>query len=331
MFEQYKSQVPALDCAAEASRIQAMMAHTVSRVLLRRGLVLGVSGGVDSALCVSLAARAVGPDRVFALMMPEKDHGGDDQARAIDLCRSLGIEYEIQDITSALAGLGCYRRRDAAIKRLFPEYEPGCLHKIVLARSPLDSDAFASFDLVVRWPSGQELRRRMPADVYREVVAATNLKQRARKTVEYLHAERLNYAVLGTPNRLEYELGFFVRGGDGLADLKPIAHLYKTQVYALAEYLGVPQTITSQPPSTGTYSLSQTQDEFYFGLPLGQVDYLLYAYNAAMPIEAVAGRLGLDIQAIRRVYRDMEGKRRVAVRTLREAILVEPVGQDAAE
>ena len=170
------------------------------------------------------------------------------------------------------------------------------------------------FNLTVESPAGERTTKRMPASVYNRVVAATNMKQRTRKLIEYSHADANNYAVLGTPNRLEYELGFFVRGGDGLADIKPIAHLYKTQVYSLAEHLGVPASIRSQPPTTDTYSLPQTQDEFYFALPYPEMDLMLWAWEHGVDAEAAAGPMGFEPPQVERVYRDIEGKRRVAAR-----------------
>ena len=165
----------------------------------------------------------------------------------------------------------------------------------------------------------------MPTDVYLAVVAATNMKQRTRKMMEYTHAESRNFAVIGTPNRLEYELGFFVRGGDGLADLKPIAHLFKSQVYALAEHFGLPQSIRSQMPSTDTYSLPQSQEEFYFALPYHEMDLLLYAWHDNVPAAEAATAMGLQPDQVERVYRDLVAKPRVAERLARDAETVEKI------
>lgn len=312
----------AVDGAAEAERIGKAVVEWLAGPLRRRGLVLGVSGGVDSAVCASLAVRALGPDRVFGLLMPERDCPPEDRERAAGLCRRLGIACVEEDITDGLAAMGCYARRDAAIRRMFPQYAADWRQKIVLGNDPLRDDRLPYFDLVARAPDGQAWRARMPAEIYLQVVAATNMKQRLRKLVECYHAERLNYAVLGTPNRLEYELGFFVRGGDGLADIKPIAHLYKSQVYALAEFLGVPEDIRRQPPSTATYSLEQTQQEFYFGLPWQAVDQLLWAQHHNVPAAEAGEDLGLTVVQVERAWRDMAGKRRLAARSLAPALVM---------
>jgi NAD+ synthase len=262
--------------------------------------------------------------------MPERDSAPDGTDRGKRLCEHLGIEYVIEDIAPVLEALGCYRRRDEAIRKLFPEYSPGYRQKIAVAENLLGRDRLNYFNLIIESPDGRREKQRMPLEVYLQVVAATNMKQRTRKLLEYYHAERLNYAVLGTPNRLEYDLGFFVRGGDGLADLKPIAHLYKTQVYSLAEYLAVPEEIRRQPPSTDTYSLPQTQEEFYFALPYNQMDLVLYALLHDVPADETGPALGLTAEQVQRVYRDIAAKQRTASRLLHAALLV-PDARSTAE
>jgi len=308
-----------------AESIESAMKRLVGRELKRRGITLGVSGGIDSAVCAALAVRAVGADRVVALLMPEADSDPDSTARGRELCDQLGLKYELEDIAPTLEAAGCYRRRDAAIRRVFPEYGPDWRQKITLAEGLLDTDRVSYFNLTVASPDGEMQTRRMPTDVYLEVVAATNMKQRTRKLMEYFHAEARNFAVIGTPNRLEYELGFFVRGGDGLADLKPIAHLYKTQVYALAEHLELPESIRSQPPSTDTYSLPQTQEEFYFALPYDRMDLMLWAWHHDVPAAEAATVMDLEPEQIERVYRDIVAKRRMAERLMRDAAKVEEI------
>jgi NAD+ synthase len=314
-----------LDCAEALRRTDSSIREIVARQLRRRGVVVGVSGGVDSCVCAALAARALGPERVLALLMPERDSAPESTAKGQTLCAHLGIEYVLEDIAGILEALGCYRRRDAAIRELFPQFGPGYRQKIAVAENLLDEDRVNYFNLVVESPDGVQDKKRMPLEVYLQVVAATNMKQRTRKLLEYYHAEARNYAVIGTPNRLEYDQGFFVRGGDGLADLKPIAHLYKTQVYALARHLGLPDEICNQVPSTDTYSLPQTQEEFFFALPYDQMDLLLYAYGHGVPAEQAAEILGLNERQVERVYRDIVSKRRTTKQLHQPAILLEKV------
>lgn len=314
-----------IDYAAAAREIEESIRSIVAVDLRRQGVVLGVSGGIDSAVCATLAVRALGPERVRLLLMPEKESSPDSTRRGRLLCQGLGVEPVMETITAPLTALGCYERRDSAIRRLFPEYGQGWKQKIGLAAGLLDHDRVNYFTITVESPDGVRQTSRMPVDVYLSVVAATNLKQRVRKTMEYTHADMLNYAVLGTPNRLEYELGFFVRGGDGLADLKPIAHLYKTQVYAMAAHLGVPLDIRNQAPSTDTYTLEQSQEEFYYALPYDQLDLALCAYGNGVSEADAAKGLGIAPEQVARVYKDITLKRRTSARILRDAVLVQEV------
>ena len=311
-----------IDCEKVAAQIEEAIREIVGRRLRRRGVVVAVSGGVDSAVCAVLAARSLGPQRVFGLLLPERDSAADTNAKGRVVCEFAGISGQTEDIAPVLDALGCYHRRNEAVRRIFPDYGPGWRMKITVADNLLDQDRLNYFNLVVESPDGRQERQRMPLEVYLQVVAATNMKQRTRKLLEYYHAERLNYAVLGTPNRLEYDLGFFVRGGDGLADLKPIAHLYKTQVYALARFLGLPEEICSQAPSTDTYSMPQTQEEFYFALPYDQMDLLLYAFVNDVPVEQAGETAGLKAEQVERVYRDIRAKRRTAAQLNQAPLLV---------
>jgi NAD+ synthase len=293
----------------------------------RRGAVLGLSGGIDSSVVAALAARAFGPEKVVGLLMPESDSASDTLRLSRLAADSLGIETVLEDITPALEALGCYRRRDDAIRKVLPAYGDGWRAKIVLP-SVVDSDAFRLFSVVAVDPDGAQHRARLTAEAYLEVVAATNFKQRTRKMVEYHHADRLNYAVLGTPNRLEYDQGFFVKNGDGAADVKPIAHLYKSQVYQLAGALGVPEEIRTRPPTTDTYSMPQSQEEFYFSLPYDAMDLCLYAVDRGLPPEAVADALELSVDQARRVFDDIAAKRRVARYLHAAPVLLGPVGSE---
>ncbi len=299
-----------LDAAAEADRICGWIQRTLPR-LRKRGMVVAFSGGIDSSVVGALVVRALRPDHVFGLMMPEEDSSPETDRLGRLIIDHLGVKFSYENITPVLAGFGCYRRRDEAIRTVVPEYQDGWKHKIVLP-PVTESDRYRVYSLVVQAPDGTQTTVRLPLDAYLQIVAATNFKQRTRKTLEYFHADRLNFAVAGTPNLLEYDQGFFVKLGDGAADLKPIAHLYKSQVYQLAEYLGVPAEIRQRQPTTDTYSLAQSQEEFYFSLPYEQMDLCLYARNHGVPAAEVAPELGLTAEQVERVYRDIDGKRRFA-------------------
>ena len=321
-----------LDAGEATQRIAASLRARVGEDLRRAGLVVAMSGGVDSSVCAALAARAVGARHVLGLGLPERESDPRSLALARGWAEQLGIDFLVEDITPALEACGCYERRDAAVRRLVPEFGAGWRSKLVLDGGGVDSDRLNVCFLAVQAPGQAERRVRLPARELREIVAATNFKQRIRTMLAYHHADRLNYAVVGTPNRLEYDQGFFVKGGDGLADVKPIAHLYKGQVYQLAEALGVPDAIRARTPTTDTYSLPQTQEEFFFSLPLGTLDLVLQAYNEGREAGDAARELGYRPEQIERAYREIEHKRAVTRPLHLTSLLVEPVpgvGSDA--
>lgn len=297
-----------VDAAAETNRIVEGLRAQL-RGMRKRGLVLGLSGGIDSSVSVALAVRAVGAKNVFCLFMPENDSDPESLRLGRLVAETFGVEAAVEDIGPTLAAMGCYERRDAFIRQLVPDYGPGWASKIVIANA-LEGDGYNISSLVVQDPEGKQTKWRMPPSVYLGIVAATNMKQRTRKQIEYYHADRLNFAVLGTPNRLEYDQGFFVKNGDGAADVKPIAHLYKSQVYALAAYLGVPEEIRSRPPTTDTYSLAQTQEEFYFSLPYDRMDLCLYGLNEGISADEVARAAQLTTIQVERVWADIAAKRK---------------------
>lgn len=297
-----------IDAEHETTRIAASLRQYLTRSR-RRGVVVGLSGGIDSSVVAALCVAALGRERVFGLHLPEKESSEETLACSRLLADTLGIDSAVEDVTSLLEAAGCYRRRDEAIGLVCPGYGPGHSSKIVLP-SVVDSDSFRLYSVVVRAPDGTETRHRLTPEAYLGIVAATNFKQRVRAMMEYYHADRLNYAVGGTPNRLEYDQGFFVKLGDGAADVKPIAHLYKSQVYALAEHLGVPSQIRERPSTTDTYSLPQSQEEFYFSLPYEQMDLCLYGRNHGVPEDEIAAATDLTVEQVRRVLRDIDQKRR---------------------
>ncbi len=316
--------VLAIDPERATAEIVEALRLAVGRELRRRGGVVGLSGGIDSAVTAALSARAFGPERTLAVLMPEAESADDTPALSRATAAALGVETVEEPITRTLEAVRCYERRNEVVRALIPEFSDAWRWKVVLP-SLVGNDLYRVSFLVAESPEGRTVKVRLPAESYRAIVAATNFKQRIRKMLEYFHADRLHYAVLGTPNRLEYDQGFFVKSGDGAADAKPIAHLYKTQVYELARYLGIPQDVLERQPTTDTYSLPQSQEEFYFSLPYEKLDLCLYAHNNGLPAEAVAAAVDLEPDDVLRVFRDIEQKRRTTRYLHLQPLLAAPV------
>jgi NAD+ synthase len=325
MAKHFSAEALIIDCAKETDRICKCLNEYLDKYK-RRGYVVALSGGIDSSVVGALCTRAVGSERVVGLSLPERDSSTDTLMLSRLIADSLEIDKIGEDITGVLEAVGCYRRRDDAIRSVIPEYTSDYKCKIVLP-GVLDDDQYRVFSVVVESPDGEQTKTRLSADAYMGILAASNFKQRIRKMFEYYHADRLNYAVTGTPNRQEYDQGFFVKNGDGSADIKPIAHLYKTQVYQLAAYLDVPMEIQNRPPTTDTYSMEQSQEEFYFSVPYQKMDICLFGKNNDIGIEDVAKAADLTVAQTERVYRDIDSKRKATQYLQRGPVLIEEINE----
>ena len=297
-----------LDPEQEVERIVTALRQQIFERLKRRGGVLGVSGGVDSAVVLALAVQALGPNRLTTLLLPEMESSPDSARLARQVCHQFGVEPLVEDMTGALLGYGCYRRRDEAVQALFPEYDSTYKLKITLPSGLLDEDTLNIFSATIVSPEGEEQTKRLRPNQLRQIVAASNFKQRSRVAMLYYHAELKDYAVIGTPQKNEHDQGFFVKYGDGAMDVKPIGHLYKTQVYQLADYLDIPAEIRERPPTSDTYSAGSTQEEFFFRLPFELMDLLWYALEHEVPAATVAAEMDLEIEQVERVFEDLKRK-----------------------
>jgi len=302
-----KSQIR-IDPGAETERIVEGLREIVARKFHKRGAVVGISGGIDSSVCLALAARAFGADKVLGITMPETDSNPESEVLARKLALHFGVSYLVKDLTAAIAGFGAYARRDQAIKSVFPEFDATFKAKIVLPSALGEKDQLNVFQLTIISPEGETKTQRLPLKEYLEIVASSNFKQRSRMAMLYYQAERLNYAVIGTANKNEHEQGFFVKWGDGGADVYPIRHLFKTQVFQLAAYLDVPKEIQERVPTTDTYSAECTQEEFFFRVPFAIGDVVWYAMEKNIPVGEVATELGLTEDQVTNIQNDIRRK-----------------------
>ena len=283
----------------------------VSKTLQRRGGVIGISGGIDSSVCMGLSAMAFGPKKVTAIMLPEQDSSDDSRMLAEKLAAKFGVtDTLVEDITNALDGFGCYRRRDEAISRVISDFDPTVDKAKIEIKQDVASNLPPAFSVTVIKPDGEVVSKLLPVKEYLQIVASTNFKQRSRMSMLYYHAERLHYAVIGTPNKHEVEQGFFVKYGDGGADVMPIGHLYKTQVYQIASHIGVPQEIIDRTPTTDTYTAEQTQEDFFYQMPFVEMDLIWYGWENDYPADEVGKVMNRSTEDIENIYRNFERKRK---------------------
>ncbi|MGH7600413.1 MAG: NAD(+) synthase [bacterium] len=298
------------DAQKTAEDLAGWIRQQITVVLKRRGAMVGISGGIDSAVVAALCVQALGAQRVIGLALPERDSSPESLSLAQTLAARLEIQFLIEDISAGLDGMGAYQRRDEAVKRVFPDYRQGDKFKIALQSNPLQENSLNVFRLIMSDESGKASSRRLKIDDYLQIVAASNMKQRLRMTMLYYHAELRNYAVAGTGNKNEHDLGFFVKHGDGGSDLMPIGHLHKTQIYQLAGVLPIPQEIAQRTPTTDTYPAEVSQEEFFFRLPFATMDAIWHAKERGVAADEIAKNLNLEKEQVQRVIDDIDQKQR---------------------
>ena len=297
-----------IDPVQEVGEITSKLKENVAKKLKKRGAVIGISGGIDSSVVLALCAKTFGPERVLGVMMPESDSNPDSLELAKKLSETYKTKYVVEDMTETLKGFGCYRRRDEAIKKVFPEFNNTYKAKITLPTNLMEKETLNVFQLTIITPDGKVKSERLPLKEYLQIVAASNFKQRSRMSMLYYHAEARNYAVIGTGNKNEHEQGFFVKYGDGGADIKPIAHLFKTQVFQLADYLEVPEEIRKRTPTTDTYSAEQTQEEFFFRVPFDILDRVWFGWEKGITYNEIAQAVGLSQENVEYIIHDTARK-----------------------
>ncbi|WP_430816202.1 NAD(+) synthase [Carboxylicivirga sp. RSCT41] len=298
------------DVQTVIDQIVAKLREDVGRKLRRRGGVVGISGGIDSSVTLALAVKAFGAKNVLGVMLPEKDSSDDSKEFALELAQKFGVEVVEENISGALDGFACYSRRDEAVKRVIPEFDPAVdKMKIGIPQEFINSNLPPVFFVTVVFADGSEKSERLPMNEYLQIVAASNFKQRSRMSMLYYHAEAKHYAVIGTPNKHEVQQGFFVKYGDGGADVMPIGNLYKTQVYELAKELGVPQKIIDRTPTTDTYTAEQTQEEFFYQMPFEMMDLLWCGWENEYDPAEVAAALHKEVSDVEKVFKNFERKK----------------------
>ncbi len=306
-----------IDPEVETKRVADFVADQTKNVYRRSGVVVGLSGGIDSAVMAAIAVRAVGMEHVTGLILPEKESNPVSSSFAAKHARELGINFREVDITPTVDSVGGYNNRDAYIKSLVPEYEPGCKYNISLPADLLERDSFNFYVLQVQLPDGTITKKRLGIEAFRAITSFANIKIRSRMIHLYYEAERSNMIVAGTTNRTEMILGDFCKYGDGGTDIEAIAYLYKNQIYQIADHLKVIPEIVKRSPSPDTFSLPVTDQEFFFRIPFDKLDHLLYAWENKVPENEVANVLGIPVEAVKRSFKDFTAKNR-ATAHLRE-------------
>ena len=312
----YNLDVLKTDPAKELVRLSEFIVAQVNG-FRKKGLIVGLSGGIDSACIAAVASHALGKEKVVGLVLPESESNPISSEYAIKHAQALGIEHREIDISPTVDSIVKYQWRDEFLQKLIPEYKPGYKYNITLPTDLLDRASFSFYRLQVQMPDGELKSKRLKHDELLTLTSFANIKIRSRMLHLYAEAERRNLLVAGTTNRTEFILGDFCKYGDGGTDIEPFTHLYKNQIYQISEHLKVTQEIIDRPPSPDTFSLPVSDQEFFFRIAFDKLDYLLYAWEHEVPTNEAAKVLDLSEDAVGRAYNDFASKYR-ATAHLRE-------------
>lgn len=258
-------------------------------LLNRDGVLLGLSGGLDSTVCAYIAVEALGKDKVFALFMPDRDSNPQSERDAFATSKILGIELREINLSPILSKIGVYSLEPLPL--LAPLIPRKIKEKYTIGKyNRLKGIEESTFLRILKNEGDLELRKS---------VAYYSIKHRLRMVLLYYWAEIKNYAVLGCCNKTEKLTGFFIKHGDSASDIDLISHLYKTQVRELAKFLRIPEKIINKVPSPDL--IPGVTDEFALKLSYDVLDKILYGIEKDMKNEEIACIAGTDKETVQYV------------------------------
>lgn len=253
---------------------------------------MGLSGGLDSSTIAFLVKEALGRERIFALILPERDSDPENIKNARNIAKALDLNYKEIDLTPILEKIGVYK---LSIEKI-PQNRNLIESFIKKQKTPsLFAQGFSSFyeEVELAGPI-----KKIFSKIKNETAALVTLKTRLRMVFLYYFARLKNYLVLGTSDKTEWQIGYY--DGDAIVDVQPLLHLYKTQIRKLAEFLGVPKEIIEKP-SSGDIFGKGVANEIVIGLPYEKLDLILYYLEKGEKIEKIAPQTDIEKEKIKAI------------------------------
>ena len=255
--------------------IENFIKEEIFKKLQKRGAVVGISGGIDSAITTAICAKSMGSKQVLGLIMPEKESDPTSQILAKKVAEQFQIETEIIDITSILESFGVYNIKEKIVKEKFSNFNNKCKYRITVPSKMSNSAGIPFLEVLDEYNKKYQLK--ISSSEFLTLTASTSIKHRVRMTLLYFYAEKNNFCVVGTTNKSEFLQGYFVKYGDGGTDVEPLTNLYKSQIYQIGEFLKMPDEILKKDASADVWSFNTNDEEFFYSVPYNIVDLILYA------------------------------------------------------
>jgi len=295
--------------------IENFVKEEISKRFQKRGAVIGISGGIDSAVMAAICAKSIDPKQVLGLIMPEKESDPTSQILAKKVAEQFQIETKIIDITSILESFGVYSIKEQIVKEKFSNFNNNCKYRVVVP-SKFSSSVGIPF-LEILDDENKKRQFKISTSEFLTLTASTSIKHRIRMTMLYYHAEKNNFCVVGTTNKSEFLQGYFVKYGDGGTDIEPLTNLYKSQIYQIGEFLKVPNEILEKDASPDIWSFNTSDEEFFYSVPYHVVDLILYARENNMEKSEIEKISNLSLEQIERLLQ-FQNQKRVKSQHMRE-------------
>ena len=297
------------------NKVCEFIKYEVQNNLNKKGAVVGLSGGIDSAVTAALCARSIGSENVLGLILPEQESDSQSEILATSVAEKFNLNFEVINITPILESFGVYRIKEQIVKEKFSDFDNSCKYRVMVPPKSENSVGIPFLEIFDNEKKSHKFK--ISSKEFLTLTAATSIKHRVRMTLLYFCAEKNNFSVIGTTNKSEYLQGYFVKYGDGGSDIEPLVNIYKSQIYQLGNFLDVPKRILSKNASPDVWSLSTNDEEFFYSVPYDVVDLILYAREQGLSETEVEKISDLSLESIQSLFR-MQNMKELQSKHMRE-------------